>query len=620
MSDFLKELEELFNTFKEDELKHLHNKSKNHESLFEVLQSSEFFMKEYIEQQFKRSKRFKEKTYYNFKGYPVKLNTTKEMRLNSIYKIKKYDKNGKREEENFSFDKLKSSPIKVNELVLFTEGSRTKTQFECWTPMEMFLWWRTLRESGDPKGEWKIMDAVFFLFINQISQIINTYVINFYLNFYQTIIKKYEKDYHHNYIRIYKIKRHEEGKNDIANPYLKSLFYLKKYLEELDKFYKSGGEYGLLLDVQLLYYEYYEFELYLTQLRHDDNDNGKVRLLKKNNNINNLNLSSVFFNKRQTNKYKLTHFGYRLMNSRNFKNALTRYANLPHGNKYDLKKIFAKTLEEDNFILIIFQSYFQNSSKFISLYSIPVIPILGIEYDTHDGETYSSLQHVQHDLFHAVYLLYFLNNILYHPKFSKNSNEDIQEFFKRTVFLEELNKKASNKKASNKNNNEHSIYKDSQKLLWWILHEKNFSIDGGGTFNMTPEKSYRGPAAKNFFYIDKLKELLNELNKYTTEHYRKHNSVRISNCISKLIEICDFVLGQKLRYNNRNKNNNRNNRGAVYGDNNNNNNNFRKSVEKPSFNSITREKFYGNALGNTKGSPLTNNNFSNQNTRHTNNT
>ena len=615
MSDFLNELEILFETFKDDELTHLKEHNRVHNSLLQTLRESKFFMKEYIEQQFKRSKRFKEKTYYNFRGYPVKLNTTKEMKLHSSYKIKKYDKNGKREEENFSFDKLKSSPIKVNELVLFTEGSRTRTQFECWTPMEMFLWWRTLRESGDPKGEWKIMDAVFFLFINQISQIINTYVINFYLNFYQTIIKKYEKDYHHNYIRIYKIKRHEEGKNDIANPYLKSLFYLKKYLEELDKFYKSGGEYGLLLDVQLLYYEYYEFELYLTQLRHSDNDYGKVRLLKKNNNINNLNLSSVFFsNKSNINSYVLTKIGYTLQknySSGNFKNTLTSFTEPYNGKKYDLKSFFKETLKDTNFTLIIFQSYFQNSSKFISLYSIPVIPILGIEYDTHGGGVYSSIHHVHHDLFHAIYLLYFLNKILYNPEFNKKLNEDIQEFFKRTVFLEELNKK-----ASNKNNNEHSIYKDSQKLLWWILHEKNFRIDGGGRLNVSPnrfmgENNSPEPAAKNFFYIDKLKELLNSLNNYTNDTYRGNDSRRIKNCISKLIEICDFVLEQNLRYNYRNETNNRNNRKAVYGDNN--NNNFRNKIKTPSFNSIKPSNFYKIALGNTKGLSLNPNNFSNSN-------
>ena len=619
MSNFLDELKGLFNTFQEDKLKHLEQRNKVHKSLLETLMESKFFMEEYINQELLNNngtvrKRFMSKTYYNFRGYPVKLNTTKEMKFN--FKVKK---NGI--EESLNFDKLKSSPIKVKELVLFTQGSRTRTQFECWTPMEMFLWWRTLRESGDPKREWKIMDAVFFLFINQLSQIINTYVINFYLNFYQTIIEKYKKNYDYNYIKKYKIKRYNNQDVKIIDPYLKSLFYLKKYLEELDNFYLSGGEYGLLLDVQLLYYEYYEFELYLTELRHVDNDFGKVRILKNNKNINNLNLSSVFFNNRQTNKYKLTHFGYKMKTNRksgNFINAITAYTNLFRGENFDLKKFFEETLKKDNFVLIIFQSYFQNSSKYISLYSIPVIPILGIEYDTHDGETYSSLHHVQHDLFHAVYLRYFLNNILYNSEFNKNSNEDIQEFFRKTVFLEELNRKASNKK-----NNDHSIYKDSQKLLWWILHEKNFSIDGGGTFNMEPEiyndSSRKKQALKNFFYIDKLKELLISLNDFAMKHYSSNDNIeRIQNSISKLIEICDFVLGQKLRYNNRNKNNNRNNRGAVYGDNN--NNNFRKSVKTPRFNSITPENFYRNALGNTTGSLIKPNNLSTQNPRNSNNT
>jgi len=579
MSDFLAELKELFDTFHEDELKHLKQGRNVHNSLLQTLMESNFFRKEYINQELLNNngtvrKRFMSKTYYNFRGYPVKLNKTKEMKFD--FKVKKKD-----EKENFNLNKLEE--IKVKELVLSTEGSKTRTQFECWTPMEMFLWWRTLRESGYSKKEWQIMDAVFFLFINQLSQIINTYVINFRLKFYSTIVKQREKNYRHSNIRQYKIEKYQNNDVQIIDPYLKSLFYLKQYLKELDKFYRTGGEYGLLLDVQLLYYEFYEFELYLTQLRHADNNSGKVRLLqKRNNNVSNLNIRSVFFNnKKNVNTYELQNIGYKIkknFSTGNFKNTLTVYANQYFGEKYNLKEIFRKTLEQDNFTLVIFQSYFQNPSKFISLYSIPVIPILGIEYDTHGGGVYSSLHHIHHELFHSIYLRYFLNNILYNPnKFSKNSNEDIQEFFIRTRFLEELNRKALNKK-----NNEHSIYKDAQKLLWWILHEKNFSIesDSGSVFNIYPEK-YMGlnepnPAVINFFYIDKLKELLNLLS-VNVKSYQINDKERIQNSISKLIEICDFVLGQKLRYNNRN-NNNRNNRGAVYG--NINNNKVNKKVDK----------------------------------------
>jgi len=56
--------------------------------------------------------------------------------------------------------------------------------------------------------------------------------------------------------------------------------------------------------------------------------------------------------------------------------------------------------------------------------------------------------------------------------------------------------------------------------------------------------------------------------------HRTKDKERIQNSISKLIEICDFVLGQKLRYNNRNNNNTK----AVYG--NINNNKVNKKVDK----------------------------------------
>jgi hypothetical protein len=95
MSDFLKELEELFDTFKNDELKHLKQRNSVHNSLLQTLMKSEFFKEEYIQQEFKKSKRFKEKTYYNFRGYPVKLNTTKEMKLHEQHRFFKVEKRKK---------------------------------------------------------------------------------------------------------------------------------------------------------------------------------------------------------------------------------------------------------------------------------------------------------------------------------------------------------------------------------------------------------------------------------------------------------------------------------------------------------------------------------------------
>jgi hypothetical protein len=630
MTNFLNELKELFDTFKADELIHLNN-SKNHDSLLEVLQSSDFFMEQYINQQFKRSKRFKEKTYYNFRGYPVKLNTTKEMKLNtrywSMYKIKKNDK-----EEELNFEKLKSSPVKVKELVLFTQGSRTRTQFECWTPMEMFLWWRTLRESGDQKGEWKIMDAVFFLFINQISQIINTYVINFKLNFYSKIIKKYEKNYYHSNINKYKINKYKKNDN-IPDPYLKSLFYLKKYLEGLDKFYKSGGKYGLLLEVQILYYEYYEFELHLDYSRHTNNDYARVRLLRESKYDSDFYLHGLFQN---NNENIHSYHPERIPHNYSLKRRLESHnRNIQEKNLFN---IFQETLKNKNYSLVIFLSYPPNESKYMSLYSIPIIQVLGIEYDTHEGRTYSSLDQISHDLSHSNYLIYFLENL--YQKLQKD--EDIQEFFRRTIFLEELNKKALEEKMKlikgNENNdfsikriykgtlntNENNKFKeseeknskkqftsDSQKLLWWFLHEKKFNLHKVGVSENVNKK-----VAKDFFDIEKLKEKLQILIKHVKSNYQlgyyekgkyiniqklnenyitpigflnkqyfnKHGldikiyKERVIESINILIEICDFVLKQKQRYNYRNKNNNEYERAAIYG--NINNNKVNKKVNK----------------------------------------
>jgi hypothetical protein len=678
MSNFLDELKELFNTFQEDELKHLKQRNKVHETLLQTLMESKFFMEEYINQEFKKSKRFRKKTYYNFRGYPVKLNTTKEMKLHEQYryfKVKK-TKNYKTTSENLNFDKLKESKITVKELALFTQGSQTKTQFESWTPMEMFLWWRTLRESAEPKQEWKIMDAVFFLFINQLSQIINTYVINFYLKFYSTIIEKYKKNYNHSNIKKYKIEKYRNNDVKIIDPYLKSLFYLKQYLEGLDKFYASGGEYGLLLDVQLLYYEYYDFELYLTRLRHADNNDGDVRLLRESKYAPDYYLHGLFQNNNENvHTYVPTRI-YHSLNSLKEKRMLENVLNKKNEN-INLFNIFNETLKDNNYSLIIFLSFAPNESKYISLYSIPIIPVLGIEYDTHEGRTYTPLDQINHDLSHSNYLTYFLKN-LYN---NLQNDEDIQEFFRRTIFLEALNKTALEEKMKlikgNENNdfsikriykgtlntNENKKFKefeeknskkqftsDSQKLLWWFLHEKKFNLHEVGVSDKVNVK-----VAKYFFDIQKLKknleflikqvksetghdyynnkgkyicitkindEYINPIGYVPKEYFNKHmRSVeeyreRVIRSINILIEICDFVLGKELRYNYRNENNNRNNRGAIYGNINNNNNNFRKSVEKPSFNSITREKFYGNALGNRKGSLLTNNNFSTQNPRN----
>ena len=70
------------------------------------------------------------------------------------------------------------------------------------------------------------MDAVFFLFINQISRICNSYI-------------KYE------------IKENNEAEISI----------LQKYFTLLDEFYKSRGKYGLLLETHFAFCEWFNVRI-----------------------------------------------------------------------------------------------------------------------------------------------------------------------------------------------------------------------------------------------------------------------------------------------------------------------------------------------------------------------
>ena len=73
-------------------------------------------------------------------------------------------------------------------------------------------------------------------------------------------------------------------------------------------------------------------------------------------------------------------------------------------------EFFNKTLQDNNFSLLIFTSYFQNPKKSNQLYACPIIPILGIPYKTHDGFIYSPKIQLLHDYNHVKFsLIHFLN-------------------------------------------------------------------------------------------------------------------------------------------------------------------------------------------------------------------
>ena len=114
---------------------------------------------------------------------------------------------------------------------LFTYIYEDKDQFENWSAIRIFEWWRNLRMSGTqfstfiqkiPKKEWPVLDAVKYLFINQILHILNSY-------------RKY-------------------GITDERHLAFDELI---KYLQLVDMFYTKEGQYKELLNAHLAYCEWF---------------------------------------------------------------------------------------------------------------------------------------------------------------------------------------------------------------------------------------------------------------------------------------------------------------------------------------------------------------------------
>ena len=118
---------------------------------------------------------------------------------------------------------------------LFTYIYEDKDQFENWSAIRIFEWWRNLRMSGTqlstitqkiPKREWPVFDSVKYLFINQILHILNSY-------------RKY-------------------GITDESH---QAYMELHKYSERIDVFYRSRGQYQYLLDAHLAYCRWFNVRL-----------------------------------------------------------------------------------------------------------------------------------------------------------------------------------------------------------------------------------------------------------------------------------------------------------------------------------------------------------------------
>jgi len=381
---------------KERELYDNISKLVNISEVMRILDSSLFFVKEYLLQEFKQSSRFKIDKIHREKYVPLK--ESHEQRLikkgKTSVKFRSYNRNSEEKLQLSNFVEQKPK------LRYFTMGSKQHPkQFENWSPEEMYNWWLELRTSGIPKSEWQILDVEFFLFINQISCICNSYI-------------------------RYGIKNNSNTKN----VFKEELRLLSEYFRLLEEFYKSGGEYGKLLDTHIAFCYWFQHRFgYDKQFIYLENKNQTNNITK-------------IFNNENNNKFQYT---YTQQTKNNVDKSISKF-----------EKIISDLNSENNFSLILFTSYFQNPSKFISLYSIPVITAVGIPNKNHNQTLrfYSPFSQIDHDILgHNPILFKYLINL-----YNRQNQNDINIFKKKKIFLQLL----SNKKDS-----------DAQKLFWFIIHE-----------------------------------------------------------------------------------------------------------------------------------------------------
>lgn len=385
MTDFLTELEELFSK------KHIN-------SVLDDFEKNSFFRKYYLTQTFKTSdSRFKKKSYFLKNNYPIQINEklTKKLKngeqFNVLHNNLNKIINWKRGEQINYNDELKLSNKdlqETKELKMFINGSNENPeQFETWSAEKIYKKWLSLRLSDDiPKPEWPIMDYVFFLFINQISCMLNSYILYGNIN-------------HELEVEAYKL-----------------------YLEKLDEFTKNGGLYKDLLEVHLLFCKWYDIRI------RSDTRKSKKRLVKINRNIN-ISLKTLF---KKSEKDQIVY--------RNTDNTKIERNTFFDDVEYNIRELFNRTLSLTNYSMLVFTGYFPNVEKFNRSYASPIFPILGIPFKTHDGRIYSAIGQVDHDYQHSEQLINYFNYL--YPEINSNKKiDDVRIFFEKMLFLVKLDEK-----------------------------------------------------------------------------------------------------------------------------------------------------------------------------------
>ena len=305
-----------------------------------ILDSSNFFIKEYLPQEFKQSSRFKIDKIHHKTRVPLKESHEKRLKGRESVKVRLIS--SKNENSLLLSNFVEDKPT----LRYFTQNP---DQFERWSPERLYKWWRELRNSSISKFEWEIMDAVFFLFINQISRICNSYI-------------------------KYGIKEDNEAE----------IIQLQKYFILLDEFYITNGKYGLLLNTHFAFCEWFDIRISYEP----------EYTLYVESSINTANIISLFNKK----------------NSKIIKVKKRRNLEIKSNNLYilQLRELFKK----NDFSLILFTSYFQSPTHFVNLYSIPVITAVGVPHKSHNGKFYGPFSQIIHDItLHSKYLIQYFEYI-----------------------------------------------------------------------------------------------------------------------------------------------------------------------------------------------------------------
>jgi hypothetical protein len=302
------------------------------------------------------------------------------------------------------------------DIPLFTYITNDPDQFENWSAIRIFEWWRNLRMSGISKENWDVFNAVKYLFINQFMRIMNSYL-------------KYGVD----------------DKGDKL-----SIDKLKEYLKLVDEFYISGGRYKYLLNIQIAFCEWFS-ERYIKGLLFE--------MYNKNNNPRYTSTNSIIYYNYIDIKYI---FEITLLNENgiliiplSFFQSENKFINLYSAPIIPLLGINYRTHPHRNFVYLPFAQFDHDirfHSKYLFIYYLYTIYDYNIFTKTNKFKPMNEILKME-----KVNNKSIIKNIIDRTNLYTNNYNIINNLFeKRCKFLTLLSCVLNN---------------EPKKLLWFILHE-----------------------------------------------------------------------------------------------------------------------------------------------------